>query len=342
MSRALEGDEREALGKAKAQAFYNDIVQALNCSLNKRLEIEFLPKGYILPPNCNVLVDENYIGVPKSKLVQAFVVARKLLVAYLEDLSNVPDHELRNTTAVLLLMDAENLTAANTRKRLILRHKDSSDIHSILRQELLLVEGLLTSRLHRHTKSPTLWNHRRWVMELGKTVDLPYDFHQDLTEVIMVSAERHPRNYYAWQHARWIVYNILGKDGTSISQLDDKLIAMVLSWCTKHPSDTSGFSFLLFCSFELPESIVPRSETCSKVHQEIFHLATSFKWANESVWVFLRTLVASGQLSAEQEIAFHHTIDAMTATTEDLRVKATLMKAGSWSKINCHQHLDTF
>jgi len=336
MSRALDKDIVFSNQEEVSQRVYYDIVQALNSSPSERLEIEFLTKGHILPTGCNILVDENYLGVSKHKLVQAFVVARKLFFKYLKDTNNFNDQEIRNTTAVMLLMDAENLTAAHARKRLIQRCNDSVDLEPILKQELIWVEGLLTSRLHRHTKSPTLWNHRRWLLELGNSIQMPYDIHRDLMEVIFVSAERHPRNYYAWQHLRWILLNIYGDSSPNgtIYLDDENLIATILAWCTRHPSDTSGFSFLLFCISALPERIRCRSEVYSSVCREVLGLANSFQWTHESVWVFLRTLVASRMVSADQRAYFYASIKAIAAGTEKIGCKRILVNAETWCKIN--------
>lgn len=336
MSRALSKDASSLIQKEASQQAYHDIVQALCSNPTVRLEIEFLGKGHILPPGCNVLVDENYIGVSKSKLVQAFVIARKLIFTYLKDIENVDGQEIRNTTAVMLLMDAENLTAANTRKRLIQRRKNSVELQTILKQELIWVDGLLTSRLHRHTKSPTLWNHRRWLLDFCNPTKMPYDIHKDLTEIILVSAERHPRNYYAWQHIRWVMQNLYGENSPNGTlSLDDQwLISMILSWCTRHPSDTSGFSFLLFCLSRLPELIRPRDEVCSWVCEEVLGLATSFQWTHESVWVFLRTLVASGTVSADQKANFYKTIQVIAQDTKNASSTQILVKAEAWCKVN--------
>ena len=338
MSRALDKDAVVSSQEEASQQVYLDIVRALSSSPFRRLEIEFLGKGHILLPGCNILVDENYIGVSKPKLVQAFVIARKLFFTYLKDMEHVDDQEIRNTTAVMLLMDAENLTAANTRKRLLQRCKDSADYESVLSQELIWVEGLLTSPLHRHSKSPTLWNHRRWLLELGQSTKMPYNIHGDLTEVILVSAERHPRNYYAWQHLRWILLNMYGESSLNgvVSLDDERLIAIILVWCTRHPSDTSGFSFLLFCLSVLPERTKSRSEVCSSVCREVLGLANSFHWTHESVWVFIRTLVASGAVSEEQKTYFYASIRAII---RKIGSKQNIVNAEAWCRMNentCH------
>ncbi|KAI4137993.1 MAG: hypothetical protein LQ340_008078, partial [Diploschistes diacapsis] len=89
------------------------------------------------------------------------------------------------SSAVLLLLHPEHLTAANERKRALLRlhdlllpHRSPSPPppHAASRthrrpphdlpveQDLLLTTSLLTSPLRRHAKSPTLWAHRLWLL----------------------------------------------------------------------------------------------------------------------------------------------------------------------------------
>jgi len=335
MSRALDSDIQTSSEASNPQEVYHDIAEALQPKAPSLLEIEFLGKSHPLPDGCNVLIDGNSIGISKAKLVQAFVVARNLFFTYLDENLTVNQQDVHKATSVMLLMDAENTTAANTRKRLIQRHQKESveTMKNILVQELLWVDGMLTSRLHRHTKSPTLWGHRRWVLEVCKSISLPYDVHKDLKDVIMVSGERHPRNYYAWQHMRWVLENQGSQKGHSkeLSLDDAKMLSMVLEWCTRHPSDTSGFSFLLYCLLYLPEITRTRKEVCSSVCEEVLKLTSSFQWTHESIWVFLRTLVASGQVKEEQKAEFFRTIQAIVAIQPgESKAKSVLSSAKNW------------
>ncbi|TAQ86916.1 hypothetical protein B7494_g4771 [Chlorociboria aeruginascens] len=149
------------------QDAYNGLVDALSHgskNFSNLVEIEILPTGYPLPSGCNVLVHENCIGVPKLHLIQAFAVARQMFLKH---------QDLRNSTAVILLINPEHLTAANARKRLIqaCQARSGTELHAALAEELMFTDSMLTSQLHRHTKSPTLWGHRRWLVELGKSRD---------------------------------------------------------------------------------------------------------------------------------------------------------------------------
>jgi len=324
MSRALGDDALASIKSGDSQTVYHDIVEAVcsNSSLDL-LEIEFLGKCHSPSANCNVLVDGNCIAIPKVKLVQAFVIARQILFTSLKDSLNDNNQDIRNSTTVILLTDPEHLTAANARKKLIQRYQTQSpeDLERALIKELAFTESLLTSPLHRHSKSPTLWGHRRWLLETCRNSGLQHDLHRDL-KVVLVSAERHPRNYYAWSHMRWVLQHLYHGDetgtlwGLSVKLAASerlKVLSVVKDWCLRHPGDTSGWSFLLFLLFTLnPSEKYSESEhpivVNSSICKEVLDLAISFKWTHESLWVFLRTLVASGKLTEEQRSAFFRTL----------------------------------
>jgi hypothetical protein len=224
-------------------------------------------------------------------------------------------------------MDPEHLTAANARKRLIQKsQKDpKADFEAILRKELQFIDSYLTSRHHRHTKSPTLWGHRRWVLEVCKSIQMEYDIQQDLKSIILIAAERHPKNYYAWSHLRWLVqtFTTYLEDSKMQTRNSDfnQLVAIVKDWCLRHPADVSGFSFLLFClSSPGPSEDVSRRQLKSTLCSEVLQLAVTFKWTHETIWMFLRTLVASGGVSKGGRGAFFRAIQEIrTAQPDDVR-----------------------
>lgn len=343
MSRALDNDTAASIQLDNRQAVYDDVVKALCSSTSSELlEIEILGKSHQLPPGYHVLVDGNSIAVPKVAVVQAFTIARPLLFKCLPDLPE-RQQDIRNATAVILLMDPEHITAANARKRVIqtYRKRPAAELKAELTRELWWLDSMLTARLSRHTKSPTLWSHRRWVIEICQSLQMPYDIHQDLTSVLLVAAERHPRNYYAWLHMRWL-FQISHSyvSGSELPQIRDtanfdnsKLLSTITAWCLRNPADTAGFSFLLFCIFQNPGNLTggkSRMETSSSICKEVLDLAVSFKWVHESVWVFLRTLVASG-VAEDQRTAFFKSIEAiLAARSGDSKAQSTLQAARKW------------
>lgn len=347
MSRALDPDTMSSLGGDNLRTIYNDIVSALhtNTSGDDLLEIEFLGKSHPLPPGCNVLVDGNSIATTKAKLVQAFLVARQVFSTCVRDCPEEKEKELCDATAVMLLLDPEQLTAANARKRLVKKYEKrlKPEFEALLKKEMRFVDGYLTSRLHRHTKSPTLWAHRRWLREMSKKIGMQHDIGLDLKDVVLVAAERHPRNYYAWSHMRWLIQNCHDaptcvRNASPMPTTDTgppKIVHVVKDWCTRHPSDISGFSFLLFWLFDAAGedlSTSARTDLCTSVCTDVLQYAVSFKWTHESVWVFLRTAVASNYAKEELRRAFTQAIEDIAAV--QTKGQSILTAAKDWSERN--------
>jgi protein prenyltransferase alpha subunit repeat containing protein 1 len=338
MSRALDIDAVPSL-KHDPQSAYVDLAKALSLKTEDLLEIEILGKGHCLPEGCNLLVDDNSIGIPKVKLVQAFVVARQTLFRYLKECPPEKEDDLRSAAAVILLMDPEHLTAANTRKRLIQKYQSGPrvEVEAILKNELHFVDSYLTSRLYRHTKSPTLWGHRRWILETSKSIQMKHDIQKDLVSVVLVAAERHPRNYYAFSHIRWMIKafnDTISFESTSHLAMNghEKFVATVKNWCLRHPGDTSGFSFLVFCLSQTvstdSRSISERATEWSTICKEVLKFAVSFKWTNESVWMFLRTVIASEGVAEGDVDDFYGAVTDILATDPDS--KTAVKAAKDW------------
>ncbi|ROT43721.1 hypothetical protein SODALDRAFT_336943 [Sodiomyces alkalinus F11] len=310
MSRAVEKEVAASLKNGDQTHVFREISQVLTQHEGPELlEIEILGRSHPVPAEQVLLRDQNAVGVPKLRLIQAFVVARQILKRHAGRGLSTPEaaEGVNLATAVLLLMDAEHLTAANTRKRVLSSHLAAADDDAqgrlfYLEREKLLVDSLLTSRLHRHTKSPNLWSHRRWLMEQYRTSRLPVDV--DVLagmQVVTTSGERHPRNYYAWCHARWLVK-------TFRSDLDEAerrrlLWERVVSWCYAHHDDVSGWSFLDHLGVQgLAGDADAPLETFSRTLDLVAKLGRA--WANESVWWYLRTTAARLPLSHTDRDAF--------------------------------------
>jgi protein prenyltransferase alpha subunit repeat containing protein 1 len=291
MSRALDRHVIAALKAADGGAAYKDIANALTSPASTGLlDIEFLGQSHPTEAGTHLLRDGDCIAIPKFSLVQAFFVARKVFQKY-QQTRNGQGESLLEATAVMLLMDPEHLTAANSRKRLLEGGHEYSDHLEALTREKHFVDSLLTSRLHRHTKSPTLWGHRQWLLRLMSSLGVSLDVYDDLTKVVMVSAERHPRNYYAWCHARWLT--TLAQEGPEGGTLRTSLLEVTKAWCYRHHTDISGWSFFQALLLGSPDEPLAKAKACSSVLVEIARLAASLRWDNESVWVFLRTVASS-------------------------------------------------
>jgi hypothetical protein len=216
----------------------------------------------------------------------------------------------------MLLFDPEHITVANYRKRRILKIKEEDKsglaIRNAVRQEMIFLDSILTSPLHRQSKSPTLWHHRAWLLELLIPItpvsyckgDLLFFLGAEL-DAVLKSGERHPRNYYAFQYARRLLARIESseKDETSLSWKSPYAAflathaRLVKTWCFKHPSDISGWSFLLF--------LLPKLETISgrhKIVQQALEYAINLEARQVSLWVFLRTALADSFLEKERDV----------------------------------------
>ncbi|KAK1750027.1 hypothetical protein QBC47DRAFT_128666 [Echria macrotheca] len=322
MSRALETEVAAALGSGSAEKSYQQISEVfLSPPSGGLLELEILGKSHPFPPNSHVLQDGCAVGVSKLGLVQAFLVARKLLQGHVNGSSPKDDREVLGITAVMLLLDPEHLTAANTRKRLLLKRISSGgDAPELLGTEKYFVDSLLTSRLHRHTKSPTLFSHLQWLLRRFSDHGLAVDVLDDLKKVIFVAGERHPRNYYAWNHARFLI--------RTFSVENEVILDAVKKWAFQHHTDVSGWTFL--------HVLLDRSASDPTViraaFDEILKLVVSLHLTNETVWVFLRTLTASGLVDEEEYSRFLDTgknlLESSTAFTDQTVLRAALQ----WSE----------
>ena len=293
MSRALDKTLKAALKQGDHRVVYDAISSVLSTRGEDLWEIEFLGESHSVE-NQPLLRDGNDLAITKIGLLQAFLVAREIFFKNQHSLEHADLDKVRQATAVMLLMDPEHLTAANVRKRVLLLAAQKEDqgrakLENLFQMEKYLVDSLLTSRLHRHTKSPNLWNHKRWLLEQFQTRNIPIDVKDELTRVVLVSGERHPKNYYAWMHARDLIYRQAPSTG-------DELILATKKWCYKHHNDISGWMFLLFLLERWPGEM-------EEFIGEVLSLAIAFGWKNESVWYFLRNLVMGGTgMAMKQEV----------------------------------------
>ncbi|TFB01472.1 hypothetical protein CCMA1212_006403 [Trichoderma ghanense] len=328
MSRALDDDVKRAIKHGDHEQVFHGIADALTQRLPELLEVELLGRSHMVDEHTILLQDGPAIAVPKLRLVQAFLYARGLLQKHVGGglAGSREDGLVRRATAVILLMDPEHLTAANTSKRLLQDAlKSGADIGPKLHDELYFVDSLLTSRLHRHTKSPTLWSHRQWLMQQFQHHNITIDPTDTMRKVILIAAERHPRNYYAWLHARHLTQVVAE---TALPQEQEQHLAGILDaaqkWALAHHDDVSGWAFLMFFLERHPEYAGP-------VMGEATRRAASFHWRNESVWYFFRNVAVRpwcGRDAREGiEAARLALLKGVEARSEGERV---LRQASSW------------
>ncbi|KAK4194759.1 hypothetical protein QBC40DRAFT_28587 [Triangularia verruculosa] len=321
MSRAMDPDTVARLNSNEnSHQAYSQIVKALSLPDKGLLEFEILRDFYLFEDQW-FLKEGNAVAVHKLALVQAFLVARRKLASWPTGGSLFSDDEIYDATAVTILFDAEHLTAVNARKQIIQKQlaSEDSDARKILEREKRTIDSIVTSRLHRHTKSPTLWSHRRWLITQYRKYHIPIDIVEDIESIVCVSGVRHPRNYYAWNHARFLVNNTHDFDS-------GKLLKAVETWCAQNHTDISGWSFLSF--------LINFDKDCSEnslVISRVLELVDSLRLSNESVWVFLRTLAASRVMTDEAYARFRDIqkglLETATTPADD---KAVLRKAVEW------------
>lgn len=302
MSRALDKDVLKLLSHSDSVKVYDDIASLFDPvqDHDRLLEIEVLGKAHPLTPQVSYLKDENAVGIPKTRLFQAFSVAYERFKKHVihVDVQRLSHDwtELLRITAVLLLADPEHLTAANTRKRVIRQAiQNESDTTAALMREKWFADSLLTSRLHRHTKSPVLWSHRRWLLSQFQKHGVQVDVSFEIRNVVLVSGERHPRNYYAWDHARWLLRIFVDAQADETARLQE-MIADVKVWCLRHHDDISGWTFLHFL---LCRGGAELGAERSSAFRGILQMAESFRWQNESVWWFMHAMAATSLLTPE-------------------------------------------
>jgi hypothetical protein len=282
-----------AVARLQTQA-YNALSNYLETHESQVVEIEVLPPA-IQPPDGILMHDGLSVGISKKVLALAFVEARK---RFFEDTKqdNSP-YLIQQATRVMLLFDPEHLTAANFRKRRLVALRVGSTPEAEIafctaaKNEFCFLDSILTSPLHRQSKSPTLWHHRNWLLKLLRPHELDSIFGQTHTEIwhseltsVCKSGERHPKNYYAWQYGRKLVDRVDGVEAT-------KFARCIKDWCCKNPSDISGWSCLIYVILKV-EILQEKLELV----RAILDYAMNLRSENESLWVFIRTIIAHDTL----------------------------------------------
>lgn len=275
---------------------YGDLIGTLNSWLSTvPLGLAILPDSQQLPPGSHVQIVENTLGIPKGVLQKAFITARRIFFHHLDAVSE-NCQLIIDSSAVMLLFDPEHITAANARKRVSLAYLTHSKSEQLQRlsDELWFTEILLTSKLKRHNKSPTLWSHRKWIIKNHDTSMVMMNpigmDRNEVKDVIPLSADHHPRNYYAWDYLRWWITSRRqrGLMSTPSDLAMAGLVEFYLDWCLKHTSDTSGWSFLTWMLRSRSFYTLDGPYLQAWVAKKVLDFAMSMKLKNESIWIFLR------------------------------------------------------
>ncbi|KAF2441545.1 hypothetical protein P171DRAFT_337908, partial [Karstenula rhodostoma CBS 690.94] len=274
---------------------YNALTTYFTTHSHLTPEIEVLPPAFE-PNDALLLEDGANLGVPKKILALAFVHARHLF--FTRHTSDVEEERTKahEATRIMLLFDPEHMTAANHRKRHLLNLKSCGDSEALVDAvwaERRFMDSILTSPLHRQSKSPTLWAHRAWWLDLSMPVLLvsahhvPALFAGELDAAIK-AGERHPKNYYAWLYARRVVRK--RRESLGGAEWEDFLgtcAQKVKVWCMLHVGDISGFSFLVWVL-----GLVGAPGERARVVREMVRYVMDVRLANESPWTFVRMAMA--------------------------------------------------
>ncbi|RJE25536.1 hypothetical protein PHISCL_02148 [Aspergillus sclerotialis] len=339
------------------------------------LEFELLPAGVgsLLQDGCSV-------GISKDALAQCFIIARQVFFdSALKDVNpgsttvspdQVVDYnKLSISSQIILLFDCEHLTACNWRKRRLAStiqahdfstagHAEHEDLIQQLEFELTLMTTYLTSPLHRHTKSPTLWQHRLWVMShilrvqgleptgrimtQSDTADYRTQparpgietvrelFIAEL-DVVQHAGELHPKNYYAFSYIRELhrmLANAVGVD-SGFAELARSLVTASLNWCLSHPRDISGWMFLLY----LLDAIQDGQVTVESV-KTVVQFALDVGWDGEGLWTFVdMAALKFGLVETIQDMLQSHSgTTTMNSAMSRLSIHETAVPGQQWKK----------
>lgn len=210
----------------------------------QKLEIEILPAS-LVPQGQEMVVqqDGHCLAIPKKMLIMAYMYARQqfLDLRACDSPGTNTSQELSRFSYMMLLYDSEIIVATNFRRERLDEKQWPGQKNlrmAEIENELRLLDSLLTSPLHRHTKSPNLWSYRIWLLALynttvcsdtghvfileyrwpqqpsltsksGSNIDVWTRFLRAELQMIHEAGERHPRNYYAFVYARRLVEFLL-------------------------------------------------------------------------------------------------------------------------------------
>ncbi|KAL2013945.1 hypothetical protein VTN00DRAFT_1470 [Thermoascus crustaceus] len=301
--------------------------------------------------------------------------------------ANEIEEKVSLATEIMLLFDCEHLTACNWRKRRIatlMQHMQTSDttddssfsastvvpgtmhrreekLAQLLETERSLMTTYLCSPLHRHTKSPTLWQHRLWVMsqlikiqqqqtdkqrlslksrlDLASTCTYMRRTLETELNVALRAGELHPKNYYAFSYMRQL-HSVLSRamegdisqnragEGESVnhsSELAGYLVDPVLTWCLAHPRDISGWIFLLYL---LEASAVKQVQ--KNVVRKVVQFALNVGWESESLWTFVDLATRKFDVEIMQLDSWRETSDTVDRSRGGRVVNGVALSEKRW------------
>lgn len=177
----------------------------------------------------HTLLVDHKLGIATKSLKPLFKYVSgelwRLLVDYEKALSSSHD-EVHRLTRAMLIVRGDSPRALHLRKDLLDRH------HLPLDAEIPLLDMIFIL----HPKSPSCWEHRRWILNRIYSPRLPPSVVGRELELCSRMADRYPRNYYAWIHRIWL----LGQSDCAAKTAER---SFVREWIRLHPSDHSAVSY---------------------------------------------------------------------------------------------------
>ncbi|OAX77121.1 hypothetical protein ACJ72_08584 [Emergomyces africanus] len=233
------------------QDYHGTLTKLLASRGNQVFDIHFLPEHF-----GDLLHEGTEIAISKKALVQCFCARSTTRASCPQPTCNASAHYPRSfpedyssqplllQTEILLLLDSEHLTACNWRKRRLCALRDrrsqtpssAAQYHSALHTEISFTTTILRSPLHRHTKSPVLWFHRKWTMIqlLALCPDDP---------VAAFMGSHHLSHYDAEADADADAATPTAATA-AVDQIVNYEVSIVLQAGTHHPKNYSAFSYL--------------------------------------------------------------------------------------------------
>lgn len=193
-------------------------------------------------------------------------------------------NDILKSSLVILATITEHLPAINIRKAALehYRQTDRKEFERLAKLDLLWTGVLFSSPLPKHNKSPILWTHRQWVVQMmypsegeeehveGNAKTTKIDLKKEY-KIIFAAADQHRNNYYCYSYARWLTrrylfntqYTYLAPTESSASSLLSDNISNIhwfiytslLNFAKSHVSDISAWTFLLHFLLGVPENL---------------------------------------------------------------------------------------
>eukprot|EP00934_Nitzschia_sp_Nitz4_P006357 Nitzschia sp. Nitz4//scaffold4_size323378//282401//283706//NITZ4_000708-RA/size323378-snap-gene-0.477-mRNA-1//-1//CDS//3329553543//6347//frame0 len=143
--------------------------------------------------------------------------------------------DLLSVTSCLLLVNPDHATAWADRRRCLLHKIEERNNTDGWINELSFLNLLMTQ----HSKAPSSWGHRKYVLNRLLRGD-PQGDHLQLVEneirLCRSVADKYPKNYYAWTHRRFLWHVV----EPSAEQLQREWDDITLRWLPQHVSDHSS------------------------------------------------------------------------------------------------------